>query len=296
MQWLAPWPQFCYTRGMSTEATEATDAIEQWTNEQIIEAAARGELSEAQIDELFERDPELAKLALIATMQAIRQLRGGEGANGSGESHPSTPPGQQPVYTKPNRRKKRGRKRGAKHGHTGHSRPHPDRIDRHEEHPPLSQCPCCGGGVQPPRKHRKRIIVDLPRDLSTETTEHTIPRQWCGGCRKYVEPTVPDAEPNATLGHGAVASTAWYHYELGITVDQVIRIFGNQLNTRLSAGPPKAERRCGSGWRGRWSLGMSRSVIRRKPRPTCTPMRPAGGSTGRRTGSGASPTGGAATT
>lgn len=210
-----------------------TEAIEHWTNERVIEAAARGELSEQQIQRL---EPELARLALIATMQAIRQLRGTEGADGSGESHPSTPSGQRPVYTKANRRPKRGRKRGARHGHTGHRRPHPQQIDRHEEHAPLSQCPWCGGDVHPPRKHRKRIIVDLPEDLSTETSEHTIPRQWCGGCRRYVEPTVPDAEPNATLGHGAVASTAWYHYELGITVDQVVRIFGTQLNTRLSAG------------------------------------------------------------
>jgi hypothetical protein len=90
--------------------------------------------------------------------------------------------------------------------------------------------------VHPPRKHRRRIIIDLPQDLSTETAEHTIPRQGCGGRRKDLEPTAPDAEPNATPGHGAVAITAWRYDELGITIDQIVRIFATQLNTRLSAG------------------------------------------------------------
>ena len=211
--------------------------FEEQSNEQVIAAAVRGELSEAQAYQLAERDPKLLALALIATQQAIEQGHDSGGSDqGVPAEDPATPSGQRPVYKKPNRRKQRGRKRGAKHGHQGHRRAHPQQIDRRVEHEALERCPCCGESVHPPRKHRRRIIVDLPEDLSTETSEHAIPRQWCGGCRKYVEPTVPDAEANATLGHGAVASTAWHHYELGITIEQIIRIFGWQLNTKLTGG------------------------------------------------------------
>jgi len=214
----------------------------------VIESAARGELSESAIERLVEREPRLAKLALIAAVQAIGQLRGdgggqredGPSAGGSGADgiDPSTPSGQRPIYSKPDRRNKRRRKRGAKHGHAGHRRPRPgpEEIDRRVEHEPLERCPGCGGEVCEPRKRRRRIIIDLPADLSAETTEHTIPRQWCGGCRRYVEPIVPDAEAKATLGFRAVSTMAWLHYELGMTIDQVVRILGHHLNTKLSAG------------------------------------------------------------
>lgn len=205
-----------------------TEALKQLTNAEIIEAAVRGELSEAQIRSL---EPRLARLALIAAMQVIGQLR-----QGSGAVTPSTPSGQRPIYTKPKQRKKRGRKRGAKRGHTGRRRPAPEQIDWREEHAPLSKCPHCNGPVHPPHKHRQRLIIDLPEDLCTETTEHVIPRQWCGGCKKYVEPTVADAMPKATIGHRAVATTAWFHYGLGITISQVVSILGRHLNTTFSPG------------------------------------------------------------
>ena len=210
-----------------------TEALEQLSGEQVIAAAARGELSEAQIEQLAQDDPHLTKLALIAAVQAVTQLRG-KAAAGE-QPDPATPSGQQPVYAKPNRSGRR-KKRGAKVGHKGHRRPTPEQIDRHVEHEPLEQCPCCGDAVSPPRKHRKRIIIDLPENLSTDTAEHKIPRQWCGSCKRYVEPTVLDAMPKSTLGHRTVATTAWLHYGLGVTIDQIVSIFSIHLNTKLSAG------------------------------------------------------------
>jgi transposase len=210
-----------------------TDALAQRDSEQVIAAAARGELSEAQIEQLLEDDPRLAKLAFIAAVQAVTQLR--DKSTAADHPDPATPSGQQPVYTKPNRAG-RGKKRGAKVGHKGHRRPTPPQIDRHVEHAPLEQCPCCGEPVSPPRKHRTRIIIDLPEDLSTDTAEHRIPRQWCGGCKRYIEPTVLDAMPKSTLGHRTVATTAWLHYGLGVTIDQIVSILGHHLNTKLSAG------------------------------------------------------------
>ena len=215
----------CYTTGVSTEA------LNQFSNDQIIERAVRGELTEAQIKELVRRDPELAALALIAALQTINQLRGSDAG-----ITPSTPSGQQPVYTKPTTPTRGRKKPGAKPGHQGRRRPRPEQIDRRVTHQELTRCPHCEGDVHAARKHRKRVIVDLPMDLSTEAVEHTIPRQWCGSCKKYVEPTVPDAMPKATIGHRAAATMAWFHYGLGITINNITRIFSQHLKTHLSAG------------------------------------------------------------
>lgn len=209
----------------------STDAHRQLSNDQIIECAVRGELTEAQIEMLIQHDVKLAKLAFIAAEQAINQLRGIQPA-----ITPSTPSGQQPVYTKPTRQKRSGRKPGAKPGHTGSRRPTPEQIDRHVKHDELRRCPHCEGEVHAAHKHRRRIIVDLPIDLSTEVVEHTIPRQWCGTCRQYIEPTVPDAMPKATIGHRAAATLAWFHYGLGITIKNITRIFSQHLKTHLSSG------------------------------------------------------------
>ena len=45
--------------------------------------------------------------------------------------------------------------------------------------------------------------------IESEVTEHTIHRDWCGNCRKRVEPTVPDALPGATLGNHVLVISAW---------------------------------------------------------------------------------------
>ena len=45
-------------------------------------------------------------------------------------------------------------------------------------------------------------------NLKAEAVEHVIPRGYCKACHKQYEPKVPDALPNATLGHRAVVFTA----------------------------------------------------------------------------------------
>jgi hypothetical protein len=67
-------------------------------------------------------------------------------------------------------------------------------------------------------------------------TEHTIHRDYCPHCKKHVEPVVSDAMPNATLGHHVIALTSWFHYGLGITIDQIVDILGYHLHTRLTQG------------------------------------------------------------
>ena len=139
-----------------------------------------------------------------------------------------------PIYTKPNTIKRR-KKPGARQGHPGRRRKAPARIDKQETHR-LKRCPCCGGPLQRCQRHRTRTIEDIPEEIQPVVTEHTIHRDYCPKCKKDVEPVVPDAMPGATLGHHVIALTSWFHYGLGITIDQVVDILGYHLQTKLTPG------------------------------------------------------------
>jgi transposase len=112
----------------------------------------------------------------------------------------------------------------------------PVKIDRVEEVPPITVCPDCSGPVRPARRQRRRIVEDMPEDTRVEAVEYVIPRHWCPGCGKHVEPAVAAAFPSASLGHGVTALTAVFHYGLGLTIDQVREVLRSPLQTALSAG------------------------------------------------------------
>jgi len=140
------------------------------------------------------------------------------------------------VYQKPSAGRRRRRKKpGAKDGHAGSRRKTPERIDARVEHR-LGVCPCCGGELQRCKRTRTRVIEDIPKEITPVVTEHTIHRDFCPSCKKHVEPVVPDAMPNATLGHHVVALSSWFHYGLGVTIGQVRDILGSHLHTDITAG------------------------------------------------------------
>lgn len=97
-----------------------------------------------------------------------------------------------PVYEKPATPNKRRKKPGAREGHKGSRRKTPPKIDAHVEHR-LEVCPCCGGELQRCKRTRKRIIEDIPQEITPVVTEHTVHRDYCPNCGKHVEPVVPDA-------------------------------------------------------------------------------------------------------
>jgi transposase len=146
----------------------------------------------------------------------------------------STPSAMIPVYQKP-ATFRRGKKPGAKDGHEGSRRKTPERIDARVEHR-LEVCPCCGGPVQHCKRSRKRIVEDIPHEIAPVVTEHTIHRDYCPACKKHVEPVVPDAMPNAMLGHHVVALSSWFHYGLGVTISQTLEILGKHVHTQVTAG------------------------------------------------------------
>jgi transposase len=197
----------------------------------ILDAAKRGELSREQADALHALGPEAVSLFALAMAAHVAALRQQPPASAS----PSTPSGMVPVYQKPPANKKRKKKPGAKPGHAGARRKPPAKVDAQVEHR-LDVCPCCGGELQRCRRRRQRLIEDIPQDITPLVTEHTIHRDYCPNCKQHVEPVVPDAMPNATLGHHVMALSSWFHYGLGITIGQVRDILGSHLHTDITAG------------------------------------------------------------
>jgi transposase len=211
---------------MRSSATRA-DALDA-----LVAALRAGQCDETTARRLYALGPDAVTLALLAAARRITELQ----TQSSGKVSPSTPSGMRPVYTKPNAPGRRRRKRpGARDGHPGHRRPMPTRIDARKEHR-LPVCPFCGGPLQRCQRTRTRLIEDLPENLQSQVTEHTLHRDYCPTCKKHVEPVVPDALPNATFGHRLISFTSWCHYGLGVTLDQLIDILQFHLRTKLSAG------------------------------------------------------------
>jgi transposase len=209
----------------------------------LLAAARRGELDERQARQLYQLGPEAVRLVLMAVVRRIAEQDAqiarlqAQSMNTSGPSSapsPSTPSGMVPVYEKPNRAKRR-KGPGAREGHRGTRRARPARIDVRRVHR-LVRCPDCGGSLKRCRRTRTRIIEDIPEDIQPVVTEYTIHRDYCATCKKHVEPVVPEALPHATLGHHVVSLSSWFHYGLGVTLDQIVDILGYHLQTRLTPG------------------------------------------------------------
>jgi transposase len=203
----------------------------------LVAALQTGVCDEAAALRLYRLGREAVKLALLAAAQRIAELQTQVRRDPSAAT-PATPSGMIPIYAKPSADAARGRRRkrpGGRDGHPGHHRPAPLRIDRRVEHR-AAVCPDCGGALQRCQRTRTRLTEDLPENIPPVVTEHTIHRDYCPQCKKDVEPKVPDALPNATLGHRLASFASWCHYGLGVTIDQLIDILQFHLQTRLSAG------------------------------------------------------------
>lgn len=189
-----------------------------------------GRLTEEQAAHLAAAGPEAVRLALLAASARILTL-------GRYAPSPSTPSGALPPHLKPPAKGTRRRKKkpGARDGHPGSRRKAPPVIDARAEHR-LEMCPGCGGELQRCQRTRTRLIEDIPQEITPVVTEHTIHRDYCPQCKMHVEPVVPDAMPNATLGHHVIALSSWFHYGLGVTIGQTRDILASPLHAQVTAG------------------------------------------------------------
>lgn len=149
------------------------------------------------------------------------------------QPHPSTPSAMQPVYAKPEARR-RGGKPGRRNGHPPSRRPPPERIDLTVEHT-LEHCPRCRNRLAEPCDTRSRFVEDIP-PVQTRVTEHRIHRYWCSLCRRIVEPKFTDALPKCVLGLRTVVYSAWLHYGLGLTLDKIVDLLNVSAAFKVSSG------------------------------------------------------------
>lgn len=152
----------------------------------------------------------------------------------AGEVSPTTPSGSTPVYLKPSHRKRKKRP-GRKTGHQGAARKTPDKVDDYKEHT-LHCCPDCQTPVDKPIKIYRRYTEDLPPIEAPRVTEHAVHGYWCPKCRKVVFPTVTDALPNAMIGLRVVVFTAWLHYLVGVSVNNLVKVLAVFSNFKISPG------------------------------------------------------------
>lgn len=203
----------------------------------VLEVPLGAALTEAQARQIFAEGEEAVVWALLQQAQLIAESQAARAKSDS--DSPSTPSGMKPPYIKPNNspdgRKNKDKKPGRKPGHPGSRREKPDRVDEHKEHR-ADCCPDCGGPLKECRETRTRYTEDIPEDLQSTVTEHTIHRDWCPQCKKKVEPPVPDALPKSTLGHRALVLTAWMHYALGNTLSQIVEVLGFHLQMKVTPG------------------------------------------------------------
>jgi transposase len=83
--------------------------------------------------------------------------------------------------------------------------------------------------------HHRRLSIRL-FFWRAEATEPTLHRDWCPACRKQVEPKVPDALPQCTLGSRTPALTAWLFSGLATTLSQIVEVFNHHLQMKITAG------------------------------------------------------------
>ncbi len=200
----------------------SSQALPDSTCEVLLHAA----LSEEQAEAIFEQGRDAVVFSLLMLSKQLAETCGPQ-------TTPSTPSGMIPVYEKPPA-KPRKKKSGAKEGHPGRHRRVPDRIDRRETHT-APCCPDCGGRLKRTGDTRTRYVEDIP-EVEPEVTEHTIHSDWCTKCQKRVEPKVPDALPNATLGNRVLVLSAWLHYSLGNTLSQIVEVFNFHLQLKVTPG------------------------------------------------------------
>ena len=185
-------------------------------------------LTAEEAQAIYEQGAEAVVFALLRMAKLLAEQRRKPGDS------PSTPSGMQPVYQK-EPAPRRCKKPGAKNGHQGHRRPAPPVIHQ-QVILRLEGCPVCQSKVTPSPETRTRIVEDIPENINPVVTQYTIHRGWCPQCHTRVEAKVADALPGAQIGNHVMVLSAWLHYGLGVTIDQIVAVFNFHLHFKLTPG------------------------------------------------------------
>lgn len=188
------------------------------------------QLTRSQAERIVTQGKEAVIFALLELAAGWARAEGERAAVDS----PATPSGMVPTHLKPPA-KKRGKKPGRKPGHPGSRRNIPERIDQRKTHR-APCCPDCQSPLSRSSESRQRYVEDIPENLHSVVTEHTIYRDYCPHCQKQVEPKVPDALPGSQIGNRTLVLSSWLHYGLGQTLQHIAEVFNCHLQMPVTPG------------------------------------------------------------
>jgi transposase len=131
--------------------------------------------------------------------------------------------------------KKEKKTPGQKKGHKSYFRIIPERIDFIK---PLiiNLCPDCNGELSETQEIRKRTIIDIPLTTKTINTQYEIHRKYCKGCKKIVEPEVPNALPNSPFGLNLMLFVVFLKIGMALPFNKIQQLLETIYDLKVSQG------------------------------------------------------------
>lgn len=133
---------------------------------------------------------------------------------------------------KPDNRKSKRKKPGARNGHEAHHRPTP-KVDE-EKDATLTKCPECNTRLDDPIEARDKITEDIiPARI--HVTKHRIHRYWCPRCKSKVEAQPENVLPGQRFGLRIMLLVVFLR-TLGLTVEKIRAHLRETFGVKLSHG------------------------------------------------------------
>ena len=110
-----------------------------------------------------------------------------------------------------------------------------ENIDRRENHE-IDVCPYCH---TPTTQNSVTVYTRLIEDIEpvqTIVNEHIIHGSLCPTCRKIIGPMVKDVLPCAIIGLRLMVLSAWLHYIVGVSVNNLVKVLSVFLKFFISPG------------------------------------------------------------
>lgn len=133
---------------------------------------------------------------------------------------------------KPDNRKSKRKKPGARTGHEAHHRPIP-MVDE-EKDAILTKCPECNTRLGESIETRERIVEDVV-PARVHTTKYRIHRYWCPTCKTKVEAQPEEVLPDQHFGLRLMLLVVFLR-SLGLTVEKIRAYLSIAFNVKLSHG------------------------------------------------------------
>jgi transposase len=133
---------------------------------------------------------------------------------------------------KPDNRKSKRKKPGARNGHAARHRPTPE-IDE-EKDAILVKCPACDTRLDEPIETRERIVEDIV-PARVHVTKYRVHRYWCPTCKVKVEAEPEGVLPEQRFGLRLMLLVVFLR-TLGLTVEKIRAHLRESFGVQLSHG------------------------------------------------------------